>query len=110
MVACLAALREQPPLLHTAAVVVSERWWQGLTDDVRKAIVTAQAEGRAVERKDDDSYNQKIEAEWLKQGKQITHPNIAPFRKTAATVYPQFYDKIGGKELVERIQKMGETS
>ena len=88
---------------------MSERWWQGLTDDVRKAIVTAQAEGRAVERKDDDSYNQKIEAEWLEQGKQITHPNIAPFRKTAATVYPQFYDKIGGKELVERIQKMGET-
>lgn len=89
--------------------VVSERWWQGLTDDVRKAIVTAEAEGRALERRDDDAYNLKIEAEWVKQGKQITHPNIVAFQKIAATIYPQFYDKIGGKDLVDRIQKMGET-
>ena len=88
---------------------MSERWWQGLSEDVRRAIVTAEAEGRAKERADDDAYNKKIEAEWVKQGKQITHPKIEPFQKTAASIYPQFYDKIGGKELVERIQKMGET-
>jgi len=88
--------------------VVSERWWQAQSEDVRKAIVTAEAEGRALERKDDDAYNMKIEQEWVKQGKQITHPNIEPFQKVAAGIYPQFYDKIGGKELVERIQKMGE--
>lgn len=88
--------------------VVSERWWQAQSEDVRKAIVTAEAEGRALERRDDDAYNKKIEQEWIKQGKQITHPNIEPFQKVAAGIYPQFYDKIGGKELVERIQKMGE--
>ncbi len=88
--------------------VISERWWQAQTEDVRKALVTAEAEGRALERKDDDAYNKKIEAEWIKQGKQITHPDIEPFQKTAATIYPQFYDKIGGKELVDKIQKMGE--
>lgn len=89
--------------------VVSERWWQAQTEDVRKAIVTAEAEGRAIERRDDDAYNKSIEAEWIKQGKQITRPSIEPFQRSAATIYPQFYDKIGGKELVDRIQKMGET-
>jgi tripartite ATP-independent transporter DctP family solute receptor len=89
--------------------VVSERWWQTLPEDVRKAIVKAEAEGRAQERKDDEAYNAAIEKEWIKQGKTITHPDIAPFQKIAATIYPQFYDKIGGKALVDRIQKLGET-
>jgi tripartite ATP-independent transporter DctP family solute receptor len=88
--------------------VVSERWWQGQTEAVRSAIVTAEAEGRARERKDDEAYNVMIEQEWVKQGKKISHPDIAPFQQVASTIYPQFYDKIGGKALVERIQKLGE--
>lgn len=89
--------------------VVSERWWQAQSEDVRKAITTAEAEGRAMERRDDDAYNKQVEQEWIKQGKQISHPDIRPFQTTAATIYPQFYDKIGGKELVDRIRKMAET-
>jgi tripartite ATP-independent transporter DctP family solute receptor len=102
-----AAITDHVVLLFPFAV--SERWWQTLSEDVRKAIVTAEAEGRAKERRDDDEYNKKIEAEWVKQGKQITHPNLEAFQKTAASIYPQFYDKIGGKALVDRIRKMGET-
>jgi len=88
--------------------VVSERWWQSLPEDVRDAIVKAEAEGRAMEREDDKAFNQKIEAEWKKMGKIITHPDTSEFREIALSIYPDFYDKVGGKELIDRIQKIGD--
>ena len=39
----------------------------------------------------------------------MTHPDIKPFQKAAETIYPQFYDKVGGKDLIDRIRKIGET-
>jgi tripartite ATP-independent transporter DctP family solute receptor len=88
--------------------IVSEKWWQGLPKDVQHAIVTAEAEARPLERKADEEYNKGIEAEWVKRGKVITHPDLAPFHKIAESTYPQFYDKVGGKALVDRIKLMGD--
>ncbi|OQM76072.1 TRAP transporter substrate-binding protein [Manganibacter manganicus] len=88
--------------------VVSERWWQGLPEDVRAAIVKAEAEGRAMEREDDKAFNKKIEAEWKEKGKVITHPDTSKFREIALSIYPDFYDKVGGKDLIDRIQKIGD--
>ena len=87
---------------------VSERWFQGLPKDVQQAIVKAEAEARPLQRKADEDYNKGIEAEWVRQGKVVTHPNIAPFQRVAESTYAQFYDKVGGKSLVDRIKKMGE--
>ena len=89
-------------------LTVAEKWWQGLPADIREAIVKAEAEVRPIQRKADEEHNKSIEDEWRKRGKIITHPDIKAFQQIAETIYPQFYDKIGGKELVERIQKMGE--
>ena len=101
-----AAITDHVVLLYP--FVVSERWWQSLPEDVRAAIVTAEAEGRAMERKDDENYNKKIEAEWTAQGKVITRPDMAKFREIALSIYPDFYDKVGGKELIDRIDKIGD--
>ena len=87
---------------------VSERWFQGLPKDMQQAIVSAEAEARPVERRADEAYNKGIEAEWVKQGKTVTHPDLAPFRQAAESTYGQFYDKVGGKPLVDRIRAMGE--
>lgn len=87
---------------------VSERWFQGLPKDVQQAILSAEAEARPTERRADEAYNKGIEAEWVKQGKTVTHPDLAPFRRLAESTYAQFYDKVGGKSLVDRIRAMGE--
>lgn len=89
-------------------LVVSEAWWQSLPEDARAAIQKAEAEGREIERKDDLEYNRRIEAEWTQQGKIITRPDIDKFRDIAMSIYPEFYDKVGGKELIDRINKIGE--
>jgi TRAP-type transport system periplasmic protein len=88
--------------------VVSERWFQGLPKDVQQAVLSAEAEARPLERRADEAYNKGIEAEWVKQGKTVTHPDLAPFRRVAESTYAQFYDKVGGKSLVDRIRAMGE--
>jgi tripartite ATP-independent transporter DctP family solute receptor len=101
-----AAITDHVVLLYP--FIVSERWWQKLPADVQQAIMKAEAEGRAIERKDDLEYNKQIEAEWLKQGKLISRPDIKGFQQAAESIYPQFYDKIGGKEMVDRIRKIGD--
>lgn len=87
---------------------VSERWFQGLPKDVQQAILSAEAEARPIERGADEAYNKGIEAEWVKRGKTVTHPDLAPFRRVAESTYTQFYDKVGGKALVDRIRAMGD--
>lgn len=89
-------------------LTVAEKWWQGLPADIREAILKAEAEVRPIQRKADEEYNKSIEDEWKKRGKIITHPDIKAFQQIAETIYPQFYDKIGGKEIVDRVRKIGE--
>lgn len=101
-----AAITDHVVLLYP--FVVSENWWQSLPEAARTAIKQAEAEGRAIERKDDEEYNKRIEAEWKAQGKIITRPDASRFREIALSIYPDFYDKVGGKDIVDRIQKIGD--
>lgn len=87
---------------------VSEAWWQSLPDDLRQAIVEAEKEARVAQRAADQAYSEKIEAEWKALGKTVTHPDIEPFRDIAKTIYPQFYEKVGGKEIFDKIEALGE--
>ena len=73
------------------------------------AILKAEAEARPIQRDADAAYAKTIEAEWIKRGKAITHPAIEPFQKAAESIYPQFYDKVGGKQIIDKIQKIGEN-
>lgn len=87
---------------------VSEKWWQGLPADIRKAIQTAEAEARPIQWKAEAEYDKQIEDEWKKRGKVITHPDIKPFQQIADSIYPQFYSKVGGQERIDMIRKIGE--
>ncbi len=88
-------------------LIVSETWWQGLTDEQRAAITTAEREARTIEREADAAYNATIEDAWLAKGKQVIHPDLEAFRAVAATIYPEFYDTIGGEEMVRKIEEIG---
>lgn len=87
---------------------VSEKWYQAQPKDVQEAIVKAEAEARKIQREAVDKYNKGIEAEWVKRGKVVTHPDLKSFQEIAASIYPQFYDKVGGKDLIDRIRKAGQ--
>jgi tripartite ATP-independent transporter DctP family solute receptor len=101
-----AAVTDHVVLLNP--LVVSESWWQGLTEEQRAAITTVEAEARAIQRKADSDYNATIEEAWLAQGKTVSHPDVAAFQAIAAEIYPMFYETIGGEETVRKIQEIGE--
>lgn len=102
-----AAVTDHVILLYP--LTVSESWWQGLTQEQRDAIITAEKEAREIQRKADAEYNAKIEEEWVKLGKTVTHPNIAAFQEVAQTIYPQFYANVGGEEIVKEVQEIGKN-
>ncbi|MEX2631258.1 MAG: TRAP transporter substrate-binding protein [Tistlia sp.] len=87
---------------------VSEAWWQSLPEDLRGAIAAAEKSARVEQRAADQAYSEKIEAEWKAQGKTVTHPEIGPFQEIAKQIYPQFYDQVGGKEIFDKIEAIGE--
>jgi len=88
---------------------VSESWWQGLTQEQRDAVIAAEKEARQVQREADAAYNAEIEEEWKKLGKTVTHPDIAAFQEVAKKIYPQFYDRVGGEEIVMKIEEIGKN-
>ncbi|MBI2162937.1 MAG: hypothetical protein HYU32_02175, partial [candidate division NC10 bacterium] len=74
----------------------------------QQAILKAEAEARPIQRKADAEYVKGIEEEWKKRGKVLTYPDIKPFQRIAESIYPQFYGKVGGKERIDLIRKIGE--
>ena len=88
---------------------VSESWWQSLDDTQREAIRTAEAAAREAQREADAKYNAEIEQAWKDAGKTVTHPDVDAFQDVAYSIYPQFYDGVGGKEIVDRIREIGEA-
>lgn len=88
---------------------VSESWWQSLSDTQRSAIIEAEAVARQAEREADKAYSAQIEEQWKAAGKTITHPQIEPFQEVAQTIYPNFYDDVGGKEIIDRINEIGKN-
>lgn len=101
-----AAVTDHVVLLYP--FTVSEAWWQSLPAEMQGAIATAEEAARVVQREADEAYSASIEAEWKAQGKTITHPDVEPFREVAKSIYPQFYDKVGGKEIIDKIDALGQ--
>lgn len=101
-----AAVTDHVILLYPFSV--AERWWKSLPADIQQAILKAEAEARPLQRKTDAEYVKGIEEEWKKRGKVLTYPDIRPFQRIAESIYPQFYGKVGGKERIDLIRKIGE--
>lgn len=89
-----------------AILLISEKFFQGLTPEQQKIIVEAGKAARDYERKLSMEADQKLEAELKKQGMTVTHPDKAPFVKAVAGVYtnPKIVKAIGGGD-----QKAGQA-
>ena len=87
-----------------AFLIVSEKWWQGLSPDEQKAAFEAAREAGDLERK----LNREAEAEQIKlmqdKGLVVSRPDLGPFREAAAKVWKD-YEAVYGKDLIEKIKK-----
>lgn len=86
-----------------AFLIVSEKWWQGLSPDEQKAAFEAAREAGDLERK----LNREAEAEQIKlmqdKGLVVSRPDLGPFREAAAKVWKD-YEAVYGKDLIEKIK------
>ncbi|WP_422448001.1 TRAP transporter substrate-binding protein [Thermoanaerobacterium sp. DL9XJH110] len=83
-------------------LLVSEKFYQSLPDDLKKAVVEAAKEARDLQRKESQKRDQEL-LEILKQkGMQVTTPNIEEFAQATKDVHLEFDDKYG-KEFYEKV-------
>lgn len=88
-----------------AFFVVSERWWNSLSDTHKQIVTEAMSEAKALQRK----LNQEAEANNLKEmaaeGLQITEPDLEAFRTAGKSVWANYADKFGA-DIIQRIADM----
>ncbi|GAB6159265.1 TRAP transporter substrate-binding protein [Desulfotomaculum varum] len=89
-------------------VVVQEKWLQSLPADIREALIKAGRDTALAERE----FIAELEAKALENLKQHGMEYLGPpkdeaeWQKRAMAIWPQFYDKIGGTELIEKAMKI----
>lgn len=90
-------------------LVVSESMFKRQPADVKKAILDAGAEATEHSFKYLQDTESKIKKDLVAKGMQIVEPadNEKEFiAKATTTVWPKFYKSIGGKEKLDRVQKI----
>ncbi|MEW9673831.1 TRAP transporter substrate-binding protein [Ammoniphilus sp. 3BR4] len=86
-------------------VVVNEQWLQSLPEDVREAIIRAGKEASLAERE----FIQKMEQDTLKKLTDAgmvhlgTPKDEGAWMEKAMATWPQYYEKIGGTEMLEKV-------
>lgn len=89
-----------------APMLVSRRFWQGLTTEQQKAVQDAAVEAINYQRK----YAQDKQAEMLKdlqaKGVTLTKPDLAPFREAVKPLHEEWAKKFG-KDLFDQIVALG---
>jgi TRAP-type transport system periplasmic protein len=88
--------------ISAAPFVVSERWWQSLTPELRQAVLAAELETRKLARDNFFEYDRTVVGDLRVKGMTITEPDLAPFRAVAMTIYPQFEKDIG-REVIQAV-------
>lgn len=87
---------------------VNAKWFDSLSDDLKRALVQAGLDSNLGSRRRDERDREwSIEA-WKKAGGIVTYPDRKAFADIGRTIYPQFYDKVGGRNWVDYIVKTGE--
>jgi TRAP-type C4-dicarboxylate transport system substrate-binding protein len=89
-------------------LIVSEKWFKTLPDDVKMAIEQAGYESQQVARDHDTRHQAAGKKECIRVGMKVyTPPDVTPFRNAAKSIYPKFYKTVG-KETIEWVQNVGQ--
>jgi TRAP-type C4-dicarboxylate transport system substrate-binding protein len=90
--------------ITTQPLVISEKFWKGLTPAIQKAIQEAATESQAFNYKVVDQQNKTAVADLKAKGMQVTAPYSTKFRELIQhEVWPKFEDTFGAS-LMKRIQ------
>ena len=94
-------------LLWVGPMLFSERWYSKLDPDTRALVEKAAREACAYEWKWADEQEAVAKKMCVDKGMKIDQLTDEPaWEKAARGVWPQFYDKIGGKENVDEMLKL----
>jgi tripartite ATP-independent transporter DctP family solute receptor len=84
------------------------KWFDSLSEDMKWAVLQAGLESTWASRRRDQRDRELAIEKWKKAGCTVTFPEKSPFIKIGRSILPQFYDKVGGKRIVEWVLKSGE--
>ena len=94
-------------LLWVGPMLFSERWYSKLDPDTKALVEKAAREACAYEWKWADEQEAVAKKMCVDKGMKIDQLTDEPaWEKAARGVWPQFYDKIGGKENVDEMLKL----
>jgi tripartite ATP-independent transporter DctP family solute receptor len=92
-------------ILWIGPALVNEKWYQGLEPDIRKMVDEAALKAQKEEREWAIGKEGTSALEAVEQGMEITVPanNEKEWIEKAKSIWPNFYDKIGGKAFVDEV-------
>ena len=100
-------------MLWTGPLLVSEKFYQTLPEDLKQTMMKAGKESAEWERALNDSLTKEAVEKIKKAGMVLSGApeDEAEWQKRAQSIWPKFYDKAGGKEWVEWVIKtVGEVT
>ena len=95
-------ITESHYLLWVGPILVSEKWYRKLDDQTKALVNKAAKQAQSVEWAWSDEQDAIALQECLDHGMVLNKLTDEPvWMEAARSVWPQFYDKVGGKELVD---------
>ncbi|WP_003544138.1 TRAP transporter substrate-binding protein [Desulfotomaculum nigrificans] len=89
------------------AILVSEKWWQGLPKDVQEAIAQAAKEASKEQRKIFREKTAQSKQTCIDKGMQVTQPDLTEFVKAVQPVYDDMFKQHPDfKTIVDEIMKL----
>ena len=92
-------------ILWIGPVLVNERWYQGLDPEIRKIVDEAALKAETDEREWAIGQEGKAALEAIEHGMEVTVPadDEEEWIERGRSIWPKFYDKIGGKAFVDNV-------
>lgn len=90
--------------LWIGPLLVSEKWYSKLNDDTKALVNKAAAEAVHVEWDWSEEQDGVAKQDCIDHGMKISTLSDEPkWEEAAKSIWPNFYDKVGGKELIDKI-------
>jgi TRAP-type transport system periplasmic protein len=95
-------------IYNLAYIVVNDRFWSGLPDDLRQIVQESLDASSAYQLELASRLDVELLDTLQARGMQITHPDRAAFREATHPVYERFYTRFGGRArgIVEEIEAL----
>ena len=84
-------------------LTTNKELWESLPKDIKAVLMEAAAENAAEYDAEQQKLDARVLADLKSRGATVLAPDLGPWRKAAATIYPQFAAQIGGMAVLEKL-------